>query len=121
MRLRIAALIFAVLFLGAGIAWHLSFLFDNGLLFGLFQIDSMHNKVHLASGLVALIGTTSSRLSRIYFKVFGGIYLLLGILGFILQDQFLAMQINLADSVLHAGIGIVALLIGFKLKVPAGE
>lgn len=114
MKLRIAALIFGIAFLGAGLAWHLPLLFKNNLLFGLFLIDSTHNKVHLLSGLLALAATMSSRLARLYFKIAGGIYLLLAILGFILQDQFLAMQINFADSVLHAIIGFIALSLGFK-------
>jgi len=123
MKIRIAALIFGIFFLAAGLAWHLPLFFDsNGLLLGLFQVDSMHNKVHLVSGLIALAAAaTSGWWAKLYFKIFGGIYALLGILGFFFADAFLAMQINMADNLLHIGIGIVALLIGFRMRVPPGE
>ncbi len=123
MNIRIAALIFGIAFLAAGLAWHLPIFFDNnGLLFGLFQIDPMHNKVHLGSGLIGLAAAaTSGWWAKLYFKIFGGIYALLGILGMIFSDPFMAMQINMADNILHLGLGVVALLIGFRMRIPPGE
>lgn len=123
MKIRIAALIFGVFFLSAGLAWHLPIFFDNnGLLLGLFQVDSMHNKVHLGSGLVALAAAaTSGWWAKLYFKIFGGIYALLGVLGLFFSDSFMAMQVNMADNILHLVIGVVALLIGFRMRIPPGE
>ncbi|HSW70483.1 MAG TPA: DUF4383 domain-containing protein [Gammaproteobacteria bacterium] len=123
MKLRIAALIFGIAFLGAGIAWYLPFFFDSrGLLLGLFQVDAMHNKIHLASGLVALAAASlSSRISQLYFKIFGLVYGLLGIVGLVMPEQLVSMQFNTADHVLHLVIGFIALMLGFRLKVPAGE
>lgn len=123
MNLRIAAFIFGIAFLAAGLAWHIPIFFDNnGLLLGLFQIDSMHNKVHLGSGLIALgAAATSGWWAKLYFKVFGGIYALLGILGMIFSEEFMTMQVNMADNILHLVIGLVALVIGFSMTVPPGE
>ena len=123
MNLRIAAFIFGITFLATGLAWHIPFFFDsNGLLLGMFQVDSVHNKVHLGTGLIALgAAATSGWWAKLYFKVFGGIYVLLGILGLIFSDQFTVMQVNTADSLLQLGVGVVALLIGFRMTVPPGE
>jgi len=121
MNLRIAALIFGIAFLGAGVVWHMPFLFSDGMLFGLFNIDSMHNKVHIASGLIALAATYSAYLSRLYFRVFGTFYTILGVLGFFFETQFLGMDINQADNLLHVVIGAIALFIGFNLKMPKKE
>jgi len=123
MELRIVALIFGIAFLGAGIAWYLPIFYgNNGLLLGLFEVDPMHNMVHLASGLIALVAASiSSRLSRLYLVVFGFIYASLGIAGFIMPEQFLSMHFNMADHALHVVLGLVALILGLSLKVPAGE
>ena len=123
MTIRIAALIFGIAFLISGLAWHIPVFFDDsGLLFGYFQIDSVHNKVHIGSGLVGLAaGATSGWWCKLYFKVLGGLYILFGILGLVLSDQFMAMQVNMADSILNLVIGAVALLIGYRMRVPEGE
>lgn len=123
MNIRIVALLFGIAFLGIGLAWYLPAFFDsNGLLLGLFLVDSFHNNIHLASGLLALAAAaTSGRWSRLYFKLFGAIYGLLGVVGFIFPDEMMSMQMNMADHVLHIAIGVVALLVGFRMKVPAGE
>jgi hypothetical protein len=123
MKIRITAFIFGIAFLAAGLAWHIPLFFDNnGLLFGLFQIDSIHNKVHLGSGLIALgAAATSGWWAKLYFKVFGGIYLMLSILGWIFSDEFMTMQINTADNILHLAIGVVALMIGYGMTIPPGE
>jgi hypothetical protein len=122
MKLRIAALLFGFTFLLLGLAWYLPFLTNTeGLLLGVFQIDSLHNKVDLFSGLCGLLATSRTALAKLYFKIFGGLYVLLGIAGLIFQDEFLAMQVSTADDYLHLLIGASALLIGYKLKNLAKE
>ncbi len=123
MKIRITALIFGILFLALGFAWHLPLFFDdNGLLFGFFLIDGFHNKIHLGSGLIALAAAaTNGRWSQLYFRIFGALYGLLGLVGMIFSEDFMTMQMNMADNLLHLVIGILALLIGFRMRVPAGE
>lgn len=123
MNIRIVALLFGIAFVAGGLAWYLPAFFDsNGLLLGLFLVDSFHNKVHLVSGLIGLAAAaTSGYWSKLYFKLFGAIYGLLGVVGLIFPEDFMSMQMNMADNLLHIGIGVLALLIGFRMKIPAGE
>lgn len=120
MKLRIAAFIFGMAFLALGLAWHLPLLFDNDLFLGLFTIDSLHNKVHIVSGLMALAASSHSRFARLYLKIFGGIYVLIGTLGFIFHDAFMAMQVNNADNGLYVLLGLIAVVLGYKIKIPTG-
>jgi predicted Kef-type K+ transport protein len=46
-------------------------------LLGLFAVNGMHNLIHLATGIVALIvGFASDSASKIFFQIFGVIYAL---------------------------------------------
>lgn len=68
-----------VIFLALGI-WGF---FQNPIL-GLFAVDAAHNVVHLLSGVLALAFAASTEARAIGFaKVFGWIYGILAILGFL--------------------------------------
>ena len=107
---RIVALIIGVVFLLIGI---LGLLFDttHGSLLG-FDVDLVHNLVHLLTGIVALVAVFSGW-SRRFNQVFGIIYLLVGLAGLIpglYFDQRLLglMHVNAADNVLHLLVGLIA-------------
>src|SRR5688572_13696482 len=72
--LRIMAVLFAIAFLAVGVAGFMPNFFQNGLLFGYFEVDTMHNSIHVISGLIALIAATNENYARGFFKVFGLIY-----------------------------------------------
>ncbi len=112
MTLKIAALIFGAFFILAGIAGFIPALAPDHLLFGLFMVDPIHNCIHLLSGIFALIGAIKVPWAIMYFKVFGVIYGLVTILGFITEDLIL-IHVNLADNLLHLAISLVALYFGF--------
>lgn len=112
MTLRIAAGIFGVFFILVGIAGFIPPLTPNHLLFGLFMVDPIHNCIHLISGLFALIGAIKTSWALMYFKVFGVIYAVVTILGFITEDLIL-IHVNMADNFLHLAISLVALYFGF--------
>ena len=112
---RIVALVIGVVFLIIGI---LGLLFDTtgGYLLG-FQVDLMHNIVHLLTGVLGLWAAFGGW-SRIFNRVFGIIYLLIGIAGLIPALYFGGkllgmMAVNGADNVLHLVVGIIATLVGF--------
>src|SRR5579885_514290 len=100
-----------VIFIVVGI---LGFFADQYLL-GIFEVNTIHNLVHIASGVVALIAAANSeRVARIYAQVFGVVYLAVFVLGLILGGDLLGLfRVNAADGVLHALLGVLLVVLGF--------
>lgn len=113
--LRIFAILFGIGFIFAGVAGFIPAFTPNGFLFGLFEVNAMHNFVHLASGVIAIMCATTHYASRLYFQIFGVIYGIVTILGFVMKGDlsFIMMHMNMADNFLHLGISVVALYLGF--------
>jgi hypothetical protein len=90
---------------------------QDGMLLGIFQVDTIHNIIHLLSGVVALVCAGSLSGARMYFKVFGVIYALIALIGFIQGQTVLSiMGTNMADNILNALIAVASLLFGFGMK-----
>lgn len=123
--LKRAAIIFGIAFIAAGILGFIpGITTDDGHLLGLFQVDAVHNVVHLVSGAVALwAGYKSEHAAHVYFQVFGVVYLLVAILGLFFGDRPLLgiMAHNTADIVLHFLIAAIALYFGFAVKEGKGR
>lgn len=117
--LRVFAFIFGIGFIFAGISGFIPALTPDGYLFSLFEVNSMHNIVHIASGVVALLAASKTSLARWYFIIFGFVYTAVAILGFANSGDVFGMHVNMADNFLHLFIGVVALFLGltFKAKV----
>lgn len=114
--IKSAALVFGLAFLAVGILGFVPAVTKDGMLLGIFHVNTAHNLVHLASGAAALLaGLTSSGAARVYFRVFGVIYALVAVLGLIQGDTPLLGLIanNMADVWLHFGIATLALILGF--------
>ncbi len=92
--------------------------FVNNPILGLFEVDTIHNVIHLLSGIVALIAVSSSEsYARLYLIVFGIVYALVTILGFMSGTDVLGLfVVNQADNYLHAAIAVVCLAVGFGGK-----
>lgn len=119
MTLKRIAVIFGILFVAGGLLGFVPALNPDGKLLGLFAVNAVHNVVHLATGVVALIvGFASDKGSRIFFQVFGVVYALVAVLGFINGDRPLLGMVanNLADVWLHAAIALISLYLGFMMK-----
>ncbi|TAK72929.1 MAG: DUF4383 domain-containing protein [Gammaproteobacteria bacterium] len=116
MFVRSLAVLFGIGFIFAGVAGFLPQFTTDGMLFGLFATDTMHNLVHIISGVIAIMAATSFKYARLYFEVFGIIYLLVALAGFWLNGELLMMQMNFADNLLHLAIGVVAVYVGFSAK-----
>jgi hypothetical protein len=57
---------------------------NNEMLLGIFHVNLAHNIVHLASGIVFLLcGMAGAGASSTFFKIFGVVYALVAVLGFI--------------------------------------
>ena len=96
--------------------------------FGIFEVDAVHNVIHLVSGLVGLI-MASQGMAATFAKAFGAIYGLVAILGFMMHTgptettKLLGLiEINHADNYLHLLLTVVLLAVGFMradTRVPA--
>jgi hypothetical protein len=118
---KTAAVLFGIVFILIGVLGFVPGVTDeHQMLLGIFHVNAAHNVVHLLSGAAALFaGMTSAGAARIYFRVFGVIYALVAVMGFMMGDGMLLGLIsnNTADTWLHVGISAVSLLLGF---MPAG-
>lgn len=116
------AVLFGVVFLLVGILGFIPAFTpkdDSGmrLLLGLFMVGAVHNVVHLLSGAVALLGSKSEKNARLYFQVFGTVYALVTVVGFIQGDTVLGLfHVNTADNFLHLVLAVAILGIGFGVK-----
>jgi hypothetical protein len=117
--LKIAAIIFGLFFLIAGIAGFTDSLAPHGMLFGIFMVGPVHNTIHILSGALAfLCGFAGATASRRYFQIFGIVYLLVALIGFYYGNQPLVGMVehNKADISLHIVIAAVSLFLGFSAR-----
>lgn len=117
--LKTFAMVFGAVFIAVGILGFVPGITDNHMLLGIFHVNAAHNIVHLLSGAAALAaGFTSVKAARIYFQVFGVVYALVALLGFVVGDGMLLGLVsnNMADTWLHLVIASAALYLGFMHK-----
>lgn len=117
--LKRIAVAFGVIFVAAGVLGFVPAFVTDGRLLGLFEINNLHNLVHLVTGILAIVvGVMSERASRMFFRIFGVIYALVALLGVYSGNEPLLGLIanNTADVVLHAVIAVIALYLGFVQK-----
>jgi len=84
---------------------------DGGLLLGVFEVNPLHNIVHLVIGAALLIaGVSSVRAAKGTNGTVGAVYLLGGIVGFFIADTAAnILALNTADHILHLGSALVLL------------
>jgi len=89
---------------------------------GIFVVNQAHNLVHLASGVVLLLGAFMN-LGGLALKVLGLVYAAVAVLGFVMTGDMLlgVIHINQADRLLHVALAVVLLLAGFTLPSEAGQ
>jgi uncharacterized protein DUF4383 len=122
---KTAAILFGLVFLVIGICGFFPSITtpmpegDGGMLLGIFHVNLAHNIVHLASGAIFLLcGLAGAGASRTFFKIFGIVYLLVAILGYMSGDKPILGMVanNMNDVWLHVGLAVVMLLLGFVVK-----
>ena len=85
--------------------------FMGGSVFG-FEVNTLHNIVHIVTGAIFAWAGFSSSASAVN-KWLGIIYVVIGIVGFFgILDTLLAL--NTADNILHIVIGGISAWLGFK-------
>jgi hypothetical protein len=86
---------------------------DNNLL-GLFQVNHLHNIVHLLIGLALIAASRRLDTARGANLAIGATYVVLGVIGWFIQDTAVdVIALNEADHVLHLVSG--ALLVAVAL------
>ena len=117
----IVALVFGAVFVLVGLAGflvsggHPAAGTTGGALLGLFQVNVLHNIVHLAIGVVmiaaALRGDIAARGAN---RTFGVLYLVLFVAGLFLVGTALNLvALNVGDNILHLVLGVVLAGVGF--------
>ena len=87
---------------------------EGGELAGLFQVNVLHNVVHLAAGAAMIAGAiVGSRQAKRANAVIGVIYLLLFAAGlFLVGTPANIVALNEADNVLHLVLGLALTAVG---------
>jgi len=89
--------------------------FVNDPVLGIFEVDTIHNIVHLLSGVLAIAAAASgASYARLYLIIFGIVYGAVAVLGFVNPGDILGLfTVNQADNYLHTAIALVCLAVGF--------
>ena len=116
--LKKIAYLFGIVLLGIGILGFLPAATPGGLLLGVFHVNTLHNWIHIVTGLLAFVAASDvvpSFTSKLYFQLFGVIYGVVALLGFYYGDNpiFGLIANNQADNFLHVVIALVSLYLGF--------
>lgn len=83
-------------------------------LLGLFQVNILHNLVHLLFGVFGLVLARTAFSARNYLIVGGVAYLALWLYGLVidLDTGWNFVALNSADNWLHAGLGVGMVVLG---------
>lgn len=80
-----------------------------------FEVNPLHNVVHLLVGVLLLLGSRSVASARAVNTTVGGVYLLVGLLGlFLVGTSFDILALNGADNVLHLASAALLLVVGLS-------
>jgi len=96
----------------------------NGLLFGIFQVNTLHTSAHLATSAtgVLIVFVRRGRYASWYLLGMGLLYGVLTIFGFIFEGDFIGLAyFNFQDNLLHASVAMVALLMSLIIAIERPE
>ena len=114
-------MLFGIVFLAVGILGFVPGVTTTGadgmpMLLKIFMVNTVHSIVHIASGVVFLLASMSGAgAARLWFQIFGVIYAVVAVLGFMTPNGMLLGLIsnNPADTWLHVVLAVAMLAIGF--------
>ncbi len=112
-------IIIGVVFILAGLLG-----FVNNPILGILAVDTLHNIIHLATGVLAIVFAMQGEAQgRKFFLIFGIVYALVTILGFLTGDGKILglVTVNGADNIFHLLVTVVFLVIGLKKPASSGS
>ena len=113
---------YGVAFITGGVLGFVPGVTVDDVFLGIFAVNPLHSAMHVASGVMFLVASTSgASLARLWFQIFGGIYAGLAAMGFWVGNGMILGCItnNRNDSWGHAALALSMLLIGFATAKPA--
>lgn len=91
--------------------------FFNDPVLGIFEVDTLHNIIHLVTGILLLMVAVKGELTKmkLWAKTLGVIYGLVAIIGLVIAgEKWLGLfENNRADDILHVALALILLWIGF--------
>lgn len=114
-------MLFGIVFLAVGILGFVPGVTTTGadgmpMLLGIFMVNTAHSCVYIASGVIFLLAAMSGAgAARLWFQIFGLVYAVVAVLGFMTPNGLLLGLIsnNPADTWLHVVLAVAMLAIGF--------
>lgn len=115
---RLLAIVLGAVYLLVGLA---GFVVTSGVGFAategenllLFEVNPLHNVVHLGIGAALLLASRSVSAAKAVNVTVGAVYLLVGVVGlFLVGTAANVIALNGADNVLHLGSAILLLGVG---------
>lgn len=92
---------------------------------GLFPVNTLHNVIHIVSGLLCVyfgwMGSDSG--AATFTKVFGVVYIIVALLGFFVPSMMMLLNMDMwMDNILHTVLGLIFLGVGMmKPKSASGN
>jgi hypothetical protein len=94
----------------------------QGDLFVGFEVNAIHNIVHIASGLLLLAASPRRPAARAVALGFGAVYGLVAVIGIIDGEDVLGLiPINAADNVLHVALAALGIISGLMSRADDGR
>lgn len=84
---------------------------------GIFEVDPLHNILHMLSGLLSLAAVMlGNGIMRLLTRLGGGLYLAFALAGFFIpmRHVFGLFIANAPDHILHLGVAIALFWVGFS-------
>ena len=120
--LRTFAVLFGVFMLVFGTMGFIPMVKEGDFLFKIFHVNFFLNLTYIGTGFISLLcGLNNTAAARLFFQAFGIFFGLLTILGIYYGSEpvFGLLANNWADTLLHLGIALLSIYLGFRVKFRA--
>ena len=109
--------IFGIILVLVGVLGFVPGVTTDGMLLGIFMVDGVHSAIHILTGVAALAAAWGMYSTRLFFQVFGVVYALVAVVGFVMGGSIFGLfMTNMADHVLHLVLAVAFLYVGFMAK-----